>query len=55
MYVFYMSRRLQGAQILTDLSPRVGPLERTSRVCGEGRDGGGSFVRILRVLEALGG
>ena len=38
-----------------DLCDRVGPLERTSRVCGEGREGGGSFVRILRVLEALGG
>ena len=40
LFVFYVSRRLHGAQILTDLTPRVGPLERTSRVCGEGREGG---------------
>ena len=40
LYVFYVSGRLRGVPPLTILRPRVGPLERTSRVCGEGREGG---------------
>ena len=58
LYVFYVSGRLRGGTDSGDLRARVGPLERTSRVRGEGRgagEGSGSFVRVLRVLEALGG
>ena len=40
LYVFYVSGRLQGGTVSADLCDRVGPLERTSRVCGEGREGG---------------
>ena len=40
LYVFYVSGRLRGGRDSDDLSARVGPLERTSRVCGEGREGG---------------
>ena len=40
LYVFYVSGRLLGVQIPTILRARVGPLERTSRVRGEGRWGG---------------
>ena len=37
LYVFYVSGRLRGGTHSDDLSARVGPLERTSRVRGEGR------------------
>ena len=47
--VFYVSGRLWEAPPLTDLSYRVGPLERTSRVRGEGREGGDH----LRSYECL--
>ena len=38
--VFYVSGRLRGGTHSGDLRGRVGPLERTSRVRGEGRGGG---------------
>ena len=40
LYMFYVSGRLRGGTHSDDLSARVGPLERTSRVRGEGRWGG---------------
>ena len=56
--MFYVSGRLRGGTDSDDLWDCVGPLERTSRVRGEGSGVGeriGSSVCILRVLEALGG
>ena len=40
MTVFYVSGRLRGGTHSGDLRGRVGPLERTSRVRGEGGWGG---------------
>ena len=49
--MFYVSGRLRGGTDSDDLWERVGPLNTDLTRAG----GGGSFVRVLRVLEALGG
>ena len=54
LYVFYVSGRLLGVPPRTNLSDRVGPLKKDLTRAGGG-ERSGSFVRVLRVLEALGG